>query len=47
MEFRTFVNAFMLVPCQIVRTSRRVIYRLLTWNPWQATFFRLFDVLRC
>jgi hypothetical protein len=47
MEFKTFVNAFLRLPCQIVRTSRRLVYRLLSWNPWQHVFFRLLDVLRC
>lgn len=46
MEFKTFVNAFVRVPCQIVRTSRRLVYRLLAWNPWQHVFFRLLDQLR-
>ena len=47
MEFKTFVNAFMQVPCQIIRTSRKLVYRLLSWNPWQHIFFRALDVLRC
>jgi Transposase DDE domain group 1 len=47
MEFKTFVNAMMRMPCQIIRTSRRLVYRLLSWNPWQPVFFRLLDVLRC
>lgn len=47
MEFKTFVNAFLRLPCQIIRTSRRLVYRLLSWNPWQPVFFRLLDVLRC
>ncbi len=47
MEFKTFVNAFMRLPCQILRTGRRLIYRLLNWNPWQGMFFRTFDQLRC
>jgi hypothetical protein len=47
MEFKTFVNAFVRMPCQIIRTSRRLVYRLLSWNPWQPVFFRLLDVLRC
>jgi hypothetical protein len=47
MEFKTFVNAFMRLPCQIVRTSRRLIYRLLSWNPWNGMFFRVLDQLRC
>jgi hypothetical protein len=45
MEFRTFLNAFMRVPCQIVRTSRKIIYRLLSWNPWQSVLLRLMDAL--
>jgi hypothetical protein len=47
MEFKTFVNAFMRLPCQIIRTSRRLIYRLLSWNPWNGMFFRVLDQLRC
>jgi Transposase DDE domain group 1 len=47
MEFKTFINAFMRLPCQIVRTSRRLIYRLLSWNPWNGMFLRVLDQLRC
>jgi Transposase DDE domain group 1 len=47
LEFKTFVNAFVRLPCQIVRTGRKLIYRLLGWNPYQPIFFRLVDVLRC
>jgi DDE family transposase len=47
MEFKTFVNAFLRLPCQIIRTSRKLVYRLLSWNPWQPVFFRVLDVLRC
>ena len=45
MEFATFQNALINVPAQIIRSGRRVIYRLLSWNPWQSAFFRLFDQL--
>jgi hypothetical protein len=50
MEFKKFVNVFMLMPAQIIRQGRRLIYRLLSWNPWQAIFFRAvdnFQILRC
>ena len=47
MEFKTFLNAFLRMPCQIVRSGRRVIYRLLSWNPWQTIFFRTFAQLHC
>jgi hypothetical protein len=46
MEFKTFLNAFLRVPCQIVRTGRRIVYRLLSWNPWQHVFLRAVDMLR-
>jgi hypothetical protein len=46
-EFKTFVNAFVRLPCQIIRTSRKLVYRLLGWNPYQPIFFRLVEVLRC
>jgi DDE family transposase len=46
MEFKRFVNAFVRVPCQIVRQARRVVYRLLAWNPWQHVFLRTVDALR-
>lgn len=30
MEFRMFLNAFMRIPCQIIESGRRLIYRLLS-----------------
>ena len=47
LEFKAFVNAFVRLPCQIVRTGRRLVYRLLSWNPHLPIFFRLVDRLRC
>jgi Transposase DDE domain group 1 len=47
MEFKTFVNAFVHLPCQIIMSGRKIIYRLLGWNRWQHVFFRLTDQLRC
>jgi hypothetical protein len=46
-EFKTFVNALVAIPCQIVRQARCVIYRVLAYNPYQPIFFRLLDALRC
>jgi hypothetical protein len=46
MEFKTFVNTFLRLPCQIVRTGGRLIFRLMNWNPWQRVFFRTFAQLR-
>lgn len=51
MAFKTFLNAFMRVPVQVVYTSRRLVLRLLAWNPWQHVFLRGVDhlagTLRC
>ena len=47
MEFKGFVNAIILVPCQVVRGGRRLIYRFLSWNEWQGVFLRVVHALRC
>jgi hypothetical protein len=47
LEFKTFVQAFVRLPCQLVRSGRRLIYRILAWNPYQRIFFRLVATLRC
>ncbi|WP_373653508.1 IS1380 family transposase [Schlesneria sp. DSM 10557] len=41
MEFRTFVNYWLRIPCQVLTTGRRLILRSLAWNSWQSVFFRL------
>jgi Transposase DDE domain group 1 len=46
-EFKTFINALVAIPCQIIRQARYIIYRVLGYNPHQPIFFRLLDVLRC
>jgi Transposase DDE domain group 1 len=47
MEFKRFVNAIILMPCQIVRGGHRLLYRLLSWNEWQGVFLRVVFALRC
>jgi len=47
MEFRRFLHAVMLLPCQIVRTARRVIYRVLSYNSWLKDFFATWERLQC
>jgi len=46
MEFRTFRQAMICIPAQIIRGGRRLTYRILGWNQWQSTFFRLWDQLQ-
>ena len=46
MEFRRFLHAIVLLPCQIVRTARRVIYRILGYNNWLKDFFATWERVR-
>jgi Transposase DDE domain group 1 len=43
LEFRTFVNHFLQLPAQVVKTGRQLIVRLLAYDAWQPVFFRLLD----
>jgi hypothetical protein len=46
MEFRTFLQAMIHLPAQIIKSGRRVIVRLLNVNDWSSTFFRLVEQVR-
>jgi hypothetical protein len=46
MEFRTFLNALILLPTQIVRSGRRIIYRIQTFNRWVGDLFSIWEKLR-
>lgn len=46
MEFKKFLNVLMRVPCQVVQTGRRIVCRLLSWNPWQEVLLRGVEALR-
>jgi hypothetical protein len=45
MEFATFQAAVIQMPCQIIRGARRLVFKLLSWNPWQGAFLRLAERL--
>jgi len=46
MEFKTFLDGLLRVPCQVVRTGRRIVYRLLSWTPWAGVLLRGVEALR-
>ncbi|MFQ5836027.1 MAG: IS1380 family transposase [bacterium] len=46
MEFKKFRNAFIHLPSQIIKTGRKIVYRLLSWNHWLVVFFRGLKMLR-
>ncbi len=43
MEFRRFLHTFILIPCQIVLTGRKIVYRLLGYNEALKDFFDAFE----
>jgi hypothetical protein len=45
MDFRTFLAAFIEIPCQVVKGARQARWRILAWNAWLGAFFRLLDAL--
>ena len=46
MEFRRFLHAIVLLPAQIVRSGRRIIYRIMGYNKWLKDFFATWEYLR-
>jgi Transposase DDE domain group 1 len=46
MEFRSFLRWLVLIPCQLVHTGRRLVYRLLSWNPWVPVLLETVSDLR-
>jgi hypothetical protein len=46
MEFKRFLGSFIQLPCQIVNTGRRLIYRLLTYSRHLETFFETFNAIK-
>jgi DDE family transposase len=45
-EFKSFVSTFVTIPCAVVQTGRKLVLRVLGWNPYLMTFFRLVSRLR-
>ena len=46
MEFRSFLGAILLLPTQIIRAGRKIVYRILGYNGWLKDFFATWERLR-
>ena len=46
MEFKRFLINFIQIPCQIVSTGRRLVYRILTYSRHMETFLATFDNIK-
>ena len=46
MEFRRCLHLIVLLPVQIVRSGRRIIYQIMGYNNWLKDFFATWEYLR-
>jgi hypothetical protein len=46
MEYRTFLQQFIALPCQIIKSARRIIVRVLGYTQYLQCFFETYDVIR-
>jgi hypothetical protein len=46
MEFKRFANTFINIPCIIIKTGRRIVYRLIGYNRYMREFFKTFVALK-
>jgi len=46
MEFKRFLAVWLTLPCQILRTGRQLVFRVLAYNEWVAVLLRSVEVLR-
>lgn len=46
MEFKRFLLSFVQIPCQILRKSRRLVYRIVTYSPHLETFLETFERIK-
>jgi len=46
MEFKRFIHTFILIPCLIIKTGRRIVYRLLGYHEYLKDFLKTFEDLR-
>lgn len=46
MEFRRFLHGLILLPAQIVRSGRKIIYRIMSYNSWVGDLFAFWERMR-
>ena len=46
MEFKRFLNTFMKIPCLIVKTGRRITYRVVGYNHYLKDYLRAFSTMK-
>jgi len=46
MEFKRFINTFIKIPCLIIKTGHRIVYRLVGYNSYFKDFFKTFAAIK-
>ena len=46
MEFKRFINTFIKIPCVIIKTGRRIVYRFVGYNKYMKDFFKTFSAIK-
>ena len=46
MEFRRFIASIIAIPCQVVRTGRRIVHRFLSYSSWLGSILRAHERLK-
>jgi len=46
MEFKRFLLNFIQLPCQVLKTGRRLVCRLLSYNQYLETFFKTYEQIK-
>jgi hypothetical protein len=46
MEYKKFLHNFIALPCQIVKSARRIVVRVIGYTQYLASFFATYDVIR-
>jgi hypothetical protein len=46
MEFRRFLHSLIFLPAQIVRSGRKIIYRIMSYNSWVKDLFAFWERMR-
>jgi hypothetical protein len=46
MEFKRFLMSYVFIPCQIVNTGRRLVFRILSYSRYLKAFLETFDRIR-
>jgi len=45
-EFKSFQNMIINIPCQIIKTGRKIVFNFLNYNEWVKTIYDTFQIIK-